>query len=61
MAYTASGLSFALPGLTKPVIVTGSQIPLREMRNDARNNLLTALLLAARTRFPKFACTSMAD
>ncbi|MEZ5579695.1 MAG: asparaginase domain-containing protein [Candidatus Competibacteraceae bacterium] len=46
MAYTASGLSFALPGLTKPVIVTGSQIPLREMRNDARNNLLTALLAA---------------
>ncbi len=53
MAYTAAGLSFALPGLTKPVIVTGSQIPLREMRNDARNNLLTALLLAARDPIPE--------
>lgn len=30
----------------KPVIVTGAQIPLREMRNDAHNNLVTALLLA---------------
>ncbi|MCA9539522.1 MAG: asparaginase [Myxococcales bacterium] len=53
MAYTASALSFALPGLTKPVIVTGSQIPLREMRNDARNNLLTALLLAAKDPIPE--------
>lgn len=47
MAYTASALSFALRGLRKPVIVTGSQIPLREMLNDARNNLTAALLLAA--------------
>jgi L-asparaginase len=47
MAYTASALSFILRGLRKPVIVTGSQIPLREMRNDGHNNLLTALLLAA--------------
>ncbi|HNW77677.1 MAG TPA: asparaginase [Candidatus Competibacteraceae bacterium] len=46
MAYTAAALSFALPGLAKPVIVTGAQIPLREMRNDAHNNLVTALLLA---------------
>ncbi len=47
MAYAASALSFLLQGLDKPVIVTGSQIPLREMRNDARNNLVTALILAA--------------
>jgi L-asparaginase len=47
MAYTTSALSFILRGLRKPVIVTGSQIPLREMRNDGHNNLLTALLLAA--------------
>lgn len=46
MAFTSSALSFLLRGLRKPVIVTGSQIPLREMRNDARNNLLTALILA---------------
>jgi L-asparaginase len=47
MAYTASALSFILRGLRKPVIITGSQIPLHEMRNDGHNNLLTALLLAA--------------
>lgn len=47
MAYTASALSFALQGLDKPVIVTGSQIPLREMRSDAHNNLIAALLLSA--------------
>ncbi|WP_323844791.1 type I asparaginase [Microbulbifer magnicolonia] len=47
MAYTSSALSFALQGLDKPVIVTGSQIPLREMRSDAHNNLIAALLLSA--------------
>ena len=47
MAYTASALSFMLEGCSKPVILTGSQIPLCEIRNDARDNLITALLLAA--------------
>ncbi|AMX04095.1 type I asparaginase [Microbulbifer thermotolerans] len=47
MAYTTSALSFALRGLNKPVLVTGSQIPLREMRSDAHNNLIAALLLSA--------------
>ncbi len=47
MAYTASALSFMLAGLAKPVIITGSQIPLCEIRNDARDNLITALLIAA--------------
>lgn len=46
MAYAASALSFMLDGLAKPVIFTGSQIPLCEVRNDARNNLVTALMLA---------------
>ncbi|PWV64372.1 asparaginase [Plasticicumulans acidivorans] len=46
MAYTASALSFMLEGLRKPVILTGSQIPLCEPRNDARDNLLDALILA---------------
>ena len=46
MAYTAAALSFALQGLDRPVIVTGSQIPLREMRSDAHNNLIAALLLS---------------
>ena len=47
MAYTASALSFMLEGLSKPVILTGSQIPIGELRNDARDNLITALMLAA--------------
>lgn len=48
LAYSASALAFLLEGLGKPVIVTGSQIPLAELRNDARDNLITSLLLAAR-------------
>jgi L-asparaginase len=47
MAYTASALAFMLENLAKPVIVTGSQIPLCEIRNDAQENLISALLLAA--------------
>ena len=47
MAYTASALAFMLEGLSKTVIVTGSQIPLCEIRNDAQENLITSLLLAA--------------
>lgn len=47
MAYTASALSFMLDGLTKPVVLTGAQIPLVEVRNDARENLITSLLIAA--------------
>ena len=47
MAYTASALSFILENLAKPVILTGSQIPLAELRSDARENLITSLLLAA--------------
>lgn len=46
MAYTAAALSFMLDGLSKPVILTGSQIPIVELRNDARDNLVSALLLA---------------
>lgn len=47
MAYTASALSFMLEGLSKPVIVTGSQIPLAELRSDGQVNLLNALYIAA--------------
>ena len=42
MAYTASALAFLLRGLGKPVVVTGSQIPLGVLRSDGRQNLLTA-------------------
>lgn len=46
MAYTASALSFLLQDLSKPVVLTGSQIPLCEVRNDARENLITSLMVA---------------
>jgi L-asparaginase len=48
MAYTASALSFALEGLDRPVILTGSQRPLGEIRTDARRNLVDAVDLATR-------------
>lgn len=47
MAYTASALSFMLENLQKPVIITGSQIPLAQLRSDGQVNLLNALYLAA--------------
>jgi L-asparaginase len=50
MAYTASALPFMFEGLAKPVILTGSQIPLCEVRSDARENLVTALLIASDPR-----------
>ena len=55
MAYTASALSFMLRGLRKPVIVTGSQIPLGVVRSDAPQNLITALQLAASDRINEVA------
>jgi len=47
MAYTASALSFILKGLMKPVVLTGSQIPLSELRSDGRDNLITSVLIAS--------------
>ena len=47
MAYTASALSFMLSGLSKPVIITGSQLPVGEVRTDGEENLITALQIAA--------------
>jgi L-asparaginase/Glu-tRNA(Gln) amidotransferase subunit D len=44
LAYTASALSFAFLGLTKPIIVTGSQLTIEKLKNDGRNNLITSLL-----------------
>lgn len=46
MAYTASALAFLLPGLARPVILTGSQRPLDKIRTDARRNLIDAFQLA---------------
>jgi L-asparaginase len=53
MAYTASALPFMLQGLQKPVIITGAQIPLCEVRNDARENLITAMMIAAHFKIPE--------
>lgn len=49
MAYTASALSFMLDNLRKPVIITGSQLPIGEVRTDGEENLITALQIAAAT------------
>ncbi len=53
MAYTASALSFMLENLEKPVIVTGSQIPLAELRSDGQENLLNAVYIAANYPIPE--------
>ena len=47
MAYSASALSFMLENLNKPVILTGSQLPLGMLRTDGRENLVTSVELAA--------------
>ncbi len=47
MAYTASALSFMLENLTKPVILTGSQLPIGMLRTDGKENLITSIELAA--------------
>jgi L-asparaginase len=46
MAYSASALSFMLENLAKPVIFTGSQLPISAIRTDAKENLMTAIELA---------------
>ena len=46
MSYTASALSFMLQGLKKPIILTGSQLPIGTIRTDGKENLITAIELA---------------
>lgn len=50
MSYSASALSFMLKGLSKPVIFTGSQIPLCELRSDGRDNIINSVVIAASGR-----------
>lgn len=50
MAFTASALSFMLEGINKPVILTGSQLPIGVLRTDGKENLLTSIEIAAATR-----------
>lgn len=47
MAFTASALSFMLENLAKPVILTGSQLPIGEIRTDAKENIITTMEIAA--------------
>jgi L-asparaginase len=47
MSYTASAISFMLENLNKPVIFTGSQLPIGDLRTDAKENLITAIQLAS--------------
>lgn len=47
MAYTASALSFMLDGLAKPVVLTGSQLPIGVVRTDGRENMINAIEFAA--------------
>ncbi len=49
MAYTASALSFMFENLRKPVIITGSQLPIGEVRTDGEENLITSVQIAAAT------------
>lgn len=53
MAYTSSALSFLLPDFGRPVIVTGSQIPVSKVRSDGRQNLIGALQVATRDDVPE--------
>lgn len=57
MAYTASALSFMLQGLTKPIILTGSQLPIGTIRTDGKENLITAVeIAAAKTPTDRLSC-----
>ena len=47
MSYSASALSFMLEDLAKPVIFTGSQLPIGDLRTDAKENLITAIQVAS--------------
>ncbi|XP_036006352.1 60 kDa lysophospholipase isoform X1 [Fundulus heteroclitus] len=53
VAYTASALSFMCDNLGKPIVLTGSQVPIYELRNDGRDNLLGALLIAGQFVIPE--------
>ncbi|NPA42654.1 MAG: asparaginase [Chlorobi bacterium] len=48
MAYTASALSFMLENLSKPVVLTGSQLPIGDLRTDAKENIITSLEIAGK-------------
>ncbi|MFD0835084.1 asparaginase [Mariniflexile aquimaris] len=53
MSYTASALSFMLENLEKPVVFTGSQLPIGDLRTDAKENLITAVQMASLHEYGK--------
>ncbi|MGJ5641735.1 asparaginase [Formosa sp. S-31] len=53
MSYTASALSFMLENLDKPVVLTGSQLPIGDLRTDAKENLITSIHVASLQRYNK--------
>jgi len=53
MAYSASALSFMLEDLTKPVIFTGSQLPIGALRTDGKENLITSIVIAGAKEYAK--------
>lgn len=53
MAYTTSALSFMFENLTKPIIVTGSQVPMGHVTTDARENVINALYMASHYEIPE--------
>jgi len=60
MAYTSSAISFMIENLTKPVIFTGSQLPIGDLRTDAKENLITAIQIAsARNNFDEAVVTEV--
>jgi L-asparaginase len=53
MVHTASALSFLLPGLRKPVVLTGSQLSLEHVRSDGREHIITSLIIAGMLPIPE--------
>lgn len=53
MSYTASALSFMFETLSKPIIITGSMIPMSKLIDDRHNNILTSLILASNYKIPE--------
>jgi len=61
MAYSASALSFMIEHLHKPIVFTGSQLPLEMIRTDGKENLITSIEIASSERAPKEVCIYFED
>ncbi|MEM7160839.1 MAG: asparaginase [Bacteroidota bacterium] len=61
MAYSASALSFMIEDLQKPIVFTGSQLPLEMIRTDGKENLITSIEIASSDKAPKEVCIYFED